>query len=91
MMAIDAFLMMIFDAFCFLDFFFKSTYVFLLSDRHMDLEFSKNSSRKCQQTNRGPFVKGKIFDIVIMSNILPFKNGPEESFVKGKIFYIVLR
>ena len=44
----------------------------------------------CQQTNRGPIVKGKTFDIVIMSNILPFKNGPEESFVKGKLFYIVI-
>ena len=37
----------------------------------------------------GPYVKGKIFDIVIMSSILPFKNGPEESFVKGEIFYMI--
>ena len=37
-----------------------------------------------------PFVKGKLFHIVIMSNILPIKNGPEESFVKGKLFYIVI-
>ena len=37
----------------------------------------------------GPFLKGKIFDMITMSNILSFTNGPEESFVKGEIFYMI--
>ena len=37
----------------------------------------------------GPFVKGKIFDMIAMSNILPFTNGPEESVVKSEIFDMI--